>query len=82
MVSSLEARIDLQHNFEFTLFFDAGRLSETPEEARFDDIRTSAGLGLRYITPIGPIGLLYGFKLDKKESESSGRFHFSIGYTF
>ncbi len=82
MVSSLEARLDLGRNLELTLFFDAGRLSEMQGDPGFDDVRTSAGLGLRYITPIGPIGFLYGFKLDKKESESSGRFHFSIGYTF
>jgi outer membrane protein insertion porin family len=40
------------------------------------------GLGLRYITPIGPIGFLYGFKLDPKDGESAGRLHFAMGYTF
>jgi len=40
------------------------------------------GLGLRYITPIGPMGLLYGHKLNRKDGESAGRVHFSIMYTF
>ncbi|MFW5874599.1 MAG: BamA/TamA family outer membrane protein [bacterium] len=40
------------------------------------------GLALRYITPIGPIGGMYGWKLDPRPGESSGAFHFSIGYTF
>ncbi len=82
MAGSLEARIDLGGNFELTTFVDAGRIENT--EISFDDtdIRTSAGIGLRYITPIGPIGLLYGHKLDRKNGESPGRLHFSLGYTF
>jgi outer membrane protein insertion porin family len=44
--------------------------------------RSSVGIGLRYVTPIGPMGLLYGYKLNRKEGESPGKFHFSIGYTF
>jgi len=81
---TVEGRIDLGRNFELAVFFDTGRLSE-PESINpigSDDFRSSLGIGLRYITPIGPIGLLYGHNLDRQEGESSGRFHFSIGYTF
>jgi outer membrane protein insertion porin family len=82
MAGSLEARIDLGGNLELTTFVDAGRI-KNPEILIDDtDIRTSAGIGLRYITPIGPVGLLYGHKLDRKDGESPGRVHFSIGYTF
>ena len=79
---SLEARIDLGLNFELTTFYDVGKLSDTFDESDSQEFRSAVGLGLRYITPIGPIGLLYGFKLDREEGESSGRFHFSMGYTF
>ncbi|MFO8082917.1 MAG: outer membrane protein assembly factor BamA [Desulfobacterales bacterium] len=82
MVGSLEARIDLGGNFELTTFLDAGQLTDTEISVDETDTRLSAGLGLRYITPIGPVGLLYGHKLDRKEGESPGRIHFSIGYTF
>ena len=51
-------------------------------EGGSDRFRSSVGLGLRYITPIGPMGLLYGHKLDREEGESAGRFHLSIGYSF
>ena len=51
-------------------------------DAGDDSFRTSVGMGLRYITPIGPIGLLYGQKIDPRPGETSGQFHFSIGYTF
>ena len=54
----------------------------TFDEAGAKSFRPSAGAGLRYITPIGPIGFLYGFKLDREDEESLGRLHFSLGYTF
>ena len=77
---NLEARIDLGRNFELAGFLDAGRLEDT-----FYDIwrlRASAGAGLRYVTPIGPLGIMYGFKLDRREGEEIGMLHFSIGYSF
>ncbi len=79
---SIEARIDLGRNFELPLFFDTGKLSGTPGEGIAEDFRSAAGFGLRYITPIGPVGFLYGINLDPEEGEPSGRLHFSIGYTF
>ena len=83
MNGSLEARIDLCSNFELTLFYDIGRMTETYNKAvSGNELRSSVGVGLRYITPIGPIGFLYGIKLDQKEGESPARLYFSLGYTF
>jgi len=79
---SMETRIDVGYNFEVTLFFDIGRVSNTYYEIVSDGFRPSAGLGLRYITPIGPVGFLYGINLDREKGEESGIFHFSFGYTF
>jgi len=82
LAGSVEARIDLGRNLELTCFYDIGTVRDTYEDIGSDDFRSSVGLGLRYITPIGPVGILYGHKLDRKSGESAGRFHFSIGYTF
>jgi outer membrane protein insertion porin family len=80
---SIEARIDLGSNFEFALFYDVGRIGQpSVDHETADTFRSAAGAGLRYITPIGPIGVLYGKKLDPVDGENSGRFHFAIGYTF
>ena len=46
------------------------------------NIRHSVGPGLRYMTPVGPISLDYGFKLDRRAGESIGEVHFSISGTF
>jgi outer membrane protein insertion porin family len=82
VAGSVEARIDLGRNIEFTLFYDVGYVGSTYVESVSGDTRSSVGAGLRYITPVGPIGFLYGIKLDPEEDESPGRLHFSIGYTF
>lgn len=80
---NMEARIDLGGNFELPLFYDIGRIGKAlVDHETADKFRSSVGIGLRYITPIGPVGILYGRKLDPVDGESSGEFHFAIGYTF
>ncbi len=80
--ASIEARIELELNIELTLFGDIGRLENDFSSLSADQFRSSFGLGLRYLTPIGPIGVLYGHKTDRKSGEKPGAFHFSVGYTF
>ncbi|BBO70748.1 hypothetical protein DSCA_46780 [Desulfosarcina alkanivorans] len=82
LTGSLEARIDLGMNLELTTFFDIGSVQDALVPDGSDRFRSSVGVGLRYITPIGPMGLLYGHKLDREEDEPAGRFHLSIGYSF
>jgi outer membrane protein insertion porin family len=79
---TIEARIDLGNQIELCFFTDSGILGQYQTGGIPDGFRTSVGLGLRYLTPIGPIGLVYGFKLNREPGESPGRFHISIGYTF
>ncbi|MBA2880154.1 outer membrane protein insertion porin family [Desulfosalsimonas propionicica] len=82
ILGSAEARLALGLNLEAAVFFDTGVVQNPLSDAGDDDFRSSAGLGLRYITPIGPVGAMYGWKLDRREGESPGAFHFAIGYTF
>ena len=82
ILGSIEARYDMGLNFESTAFYDIGSVQQAEGRSGFDDFRASVGVGLRYMTPVGPIGLLYGWKLDPLPNESSGTLHFSMGYTF
>jgi len=79
---SLEARYDLGLNFEIFLFFDAGQLLEIRKEVKMKQFRYSTGGGLRYHTPIGPIGFMYGLKNRVFDNEDRGRLHFAVGYSF
>ena len=82
LLGNIEARYDLGMNFELAVFYDLGAVRRAEERGGDDDFRSSVGMGLRYITPIGAVGLLYGRQLDPREGEDAGRIHFSIGYTF
>ena len=53
--------------------------SQDPE---YDELRLSAGVGVRYLSPIGPIGLDLGHPLDERSGEPSVRVHFNIGTNF
>lgn len=82
IAGSMEARIELTRDWETAIFYDTGTVRRTLVNAGSEEFRSSAGIGMRYLTPIGPVGILYGHKLDRKDGESPGRFHISVGYTF
>ncbi len=82
LMGSIEARYDLWRNFEIAVFYDTGTVQQAPGNKGSDKWRAGAGLGLRYHTAIGPIGVMHGWKIDREEWESPGAYHFSIGYTF
>lgn len=63
-------------------FLDVGSLTNSFAAIDGAAIRESAGFGLRYITPIGPIRADYGFKLDPQLGESRSRLHFTFGHVF
>jgi outer membrane protein insertion porin family len=82
ILGNLETRIDLGPDFELSFFYDIGSVRNALVDQGTDGFRSSVGTGLHYFTPIGPIGVYYGHKLDRKPGESAGRFHFTIGFRF
>ncbi|MEN9485149.1 MAG: outer membrane protein assembly factor BamA, partial [Pseudomonadota bacterium] len=63
-------------------YFDAGNVwgdNETPTLASF---RTSAGLGLSWISPVGPLKLSWGQPIRKFAQDRIQRFQFQIGTAF
>ncbi len=79
---SLEARIHIGGKFELIPFVDTGSVQDAVVDAGSDAFRWAAGLGVGYITAIGPVGLFYGHKLDPLPEESDGQWHLAIGYSF
>lgn len=61
-------------------FFDAGSAFEGG--IRMDDLRYSAGLGVRWISPIGPIRLEWGYNIEPRPGESQSRWDFAFGTFF
>ena len=64
------------------LFLDAGNVYINLSDFDPTNLRSSAGLGFRLETPIGPIRVEYGWKLDRREGESPGELVFAIGTVF
>jgi outer membrane protein insertion porin family len=59
------------------LFFDTGNSWESGYN--LGDLRRTAGIGIRWYSPIGPLRLEWGYVLDRKEDEAASRWEFSIG---
>ena len=64
------------------LFFDFGGVFLDSEGFDRSEIRESAGVGLRFLSPVGPIGFDIATPLDERSGEPSVRFHFSIGTNY
>lgn len=63
------------------LFFDTG--GTFPEsEFKWSDVRSSAGFGFRWFSPLGPLRFEWGIPLDRKKDEDAVLFDFSIGAPF
>lgn len=80
---SLEFRYPILKQVQGVTFTDAGYAwSKDYDENDFDlsDLKYTVGLGLRINSPLGPIRLDYGYRLDG--SDRGGRFHFSFGGQF
>lgn len=88
----VELRTMLRGSFGLAFFLDAGNLWHGWDDRYgtdgvdgwykiFYDLRFTAGAGIRYITPVGPINLDVGFLLNRRDvlDEPIGAFHFSIG---
>ena len=65
------------------VLFDAGNVYNNDESFDLGTLRKSVGFGFRWYSPMGPIRIEYGYKLDVKEGEESGgRWEFSMGSAF
>lgn len=79
--ASAEARIKITDTIGLVPFFDMGAAfaSETPD---FDNLRYSAGIGLRYYTALGPIRFDFAVPLNPRDGDSHYGFYISLGQAF
>ena len=64
------------------LFADAGNVWRDGEKITTDSIRSSAGFGLSWISPVGPLKLSWGSPLSKQPTDRIQKFQFQIGTAF
>jgi outer membrane protein assembly complex protein YaeT len=82
-----ELRAALFGNLQGAAFIDAGNVFPLATDIDLTEIRGAAGFGLRYKSPVGPIRVDLGFKLDRRELapgtlERRMVLHVSLGQAF
>ncbi len=70
-----------EYKFKGVVFFDAGRAYDTGETLG-SDLRYTTGAGIRWISPMGPIRVEWGYNLNKKPGEASSKVGFTFGSSF
>ncbi len=65
------------------VFFDTGNIYSEDEDIKLNRLRESAGGGIRWLSPMGPIRLEYGYILDPKPRDHGvGSWEFSMATGF
>lgn len=64
------------------VFFDTGNVYSEHSAWDFGDIKKSVGLGFRWLSPMGPLRLEWGYNLDPTEYEAQSNWDFNIGGGF
>jgi len=82
LMGNIEFRFDIWKGFGLVTFLDWGNVWQKTEQITLNDIKYTTGLGLRYNTPVGPLSVDYGYKLNRRTGESRGEIHFSVGQSF
>jgi len=79
--ASLELRVKVTDRIGIVPFVDAGTVSleEFPD---FSDVRVGAGIGLRYLTPFGPLRVDAAVPLDRRPGDASFGIYAGIGQAF
>ena len=80
---NLDYRFPIAGQFGGTVFFDLGNVWADWRDVDPADLKPGIGLGLRYRSPIGPVRLEIGWKLDPVPGESTNPvFFLSLGNPF
>jgi outer membrane protein insertion porin family len=84
---NLELRFPIAGKLRGVFFSDNGAVYRRLSNIRFGFLlpknwRYNAGFGFRYDTPLGPLRVDWGFKIDIRPGEPRSRVHVSLGHAF
>ncbi|MCL4817570.1 MAG: BamA/TamA family outer membrane protein [Vicinamibacteria bacterium] len=82
LLGSGELRFEVRERASLAAFADVGNVYPLVGDVSLRDLRYAAGIGLRYRSPLGPLRLDWGYKLNRRPGESRSRFHVTVGHAF
>ncbi len=82
ILANVELRFPIVWLLHGEVFLDAGNIWAELSDVRPADLRYSTGGGLALLTPIGPLRVDVGFKLNPRPGESRYEWHMGLGFAF
>lgn len=82
LLVNLDWRFPIAGEFGGTLFVDGGNVWRDRRQLDPNELRWGAGFGVRYRSPVGPLRLEVGWKLDRAPGEPAYVWFFSLGNPF
>ncbi|HEY0787887.1 MAG TPA: outer membrane protein assembly factor BamA, partial [Thermoanaerobaculia bacterium] len=82
LLANAEYRFPIFGSLQGAAFTDIGNVWREIDAIDFSEMRYGAGVGLRYLTPVGPIRLDIGWKLDRKPWEEPYATSLTIGFAY
>ncbi len=70
---------------DFVMFLDAANIWGVDYDSSIDDdgsLRSSVGVGIDWMTPIGPLNFIFAQPITKENSDKTQTFRFNLGTTF
>lgn len=80
--NNFELRYYILDSLAMLGFWDTGTVFLEDRSVEIDDLRHGVGLGARYFSPIGPIGVDLATPLEEQPGERSLVVHFNVGTLF
>lgn len=69
-------------NIRMSWFFDMGNVFKGVEQLKFDQLRTSTGLSVSWLTPVGPLAFSFAQPINYENADKLQSFQFSLGVPF
>ncbi|MCP4204894.1 MAG: BamA/TamA family outer membrane protein [bacterium] len=82
LLANLDYRFPIAGAVGGTVFVDAGNVFGNWDTIDPEELEYGAGVGLRYLSPIGPLRLEVGWKLEKEPDQSGAVVFLSFGNPF
>ena len=76
---NLEVGRSFSRILRLVTFMDVGNVYSEDQTFDLGEMRRSVGFGIRFITPVGPVRLDWGFKLDRRPGERLVELGFLLG---